>query len=177
MANSSTNIDTISSTQASKEVTANAFFDASSQAATYGRRASTSSGLTWGFYGGNVCLANGTRALVNNGTLTLSASMTQYIVAAKSTGTVSSSSATTNWDDQANYWRLYSVVTNATSVTSWTDYRLAAQFTGAESPILAPNAPASATAAGVAGEIGWDGSFIYLCVATNTWVRAAVLTW
>lgn len=124
MANSTTNIDTISVSQASKEVTANAFFDASSQAATYGRRASTSSGLTWGYYGGNVIKTDGTLASIANGTLTLTASATNYIVADRSTGIVSASTTTTNWNNTSAYWRLYSVVVGSGTVTSWTDFRL-----------------------------------------------------
>jgi len=38
-------------------------------------------------------------------------------------------------------------------------------------------APASATAAGVAGEIRVVSGFIYVCVATNTWQRTALATW
>jgi hypothetical protein len=38
-------------------------------------------------------------------------------------------------------------------------------------------APASATAAGVTGEIRFSNGFIYLCVATNTWQRVAIATW
>jgi hypothetical protein len=37
--------------------------------------------------------------------------------------------------------------------------------------------PASATAAGNAGDICWDSSYIYVCVATNTWKRTAISTW
>jgi hypothetical protein len=37
--------------------------------------------------------------------------------------------------------------------------------------------PASATAAGNAGDICWDSSYIYVCVATNTWKRVAISTW
>lgn len=37
--------------------------------------------------------------------------------------------------------------------------------------------PASASAAGRQGEIAWDSGFIYVCVATNTWKRAAIATW
>lgn len=37
--------------------------------------------------------------------------------------------------------------------------------------------PASAGATGVAGEIAWDSSYIYVCVATNTWKRVAIATW
>jgi hypothetical protein len=129
MANSTTNIDTISAGQASKEVTANAYFDASSQAATYGRRMSTSSGLAWGFYGGNVLLSGGSLTQVANGTVTLTASTTNYIVAAKSNGAVTTSTATTNWNDDTNYWRLYSVLTGASTVTSYVDNRLMGSFT------------------------------------------------
>jgi hypothetical protein len=38
-------------------------------------------------------------------------------------------------------------------------------------------APASASATGTAGEVRYDSSFIYVCVATDTWVRAALATW
>jgi hypothetical protein len=38
-------------------------------------------------------------------------------------------------------------------------------------------APASATAAGTAGEIRIDTGFIYVCTAANTWKRVAVATW
>jgi hypothetical protein len=37
--------------------------------------------------------------------------------------------------------------------------------------------PASAAAAGNAGDICWDASYIYVCTATNTWKRAAIATW
>lgn len=37
--------------------------------------------------------------------------------------------------------------------------------------------PATAAAAGNAGEICWDASFIYVATATNTWKRSALTTW
>lgn len=37
--------------------------------------------------------------------------------------------------------------------------------------------PASAGAAGNAGDICWDASYIYVCVATDTWERAALSSW
>lgn len=51
--------------------------------------------------------------------------------------------------------------------------------------VLTPNSfnpnptrtPASAGAAGVAGEIAFDASYIYICIATNTWERAAIASW
>lgn len=38
-------------------------------------------------------------------------------------------------------------------------------------------APASATATGTKGEIRVTAGFIYVCIATNTWVRSALTTW
>lgn len=37
--------------------------------------------------------------------------------------------------------------------------------------------PATASSTGTAGQIAWDASHVYVCTATNTWVRAAVATW
>ncbi len=54
-----------------------------------------------------------------------------------------------------------------TGVISGSQYRLSALNT----------APASATAAGVLGEIRYDANYMYLCVATNTWKRSALVTW
>lgn len=39
------------------------------------------------------------------------------------------------------------------------------------------NTPASAVATGTTGTIAWDATHIYVCVATNTWVRADLATW
>ena len=130
MANSTTTIDTISESQSGKAVTANAFFDAASPATTYGRKALSCSGLYFGYYGGNVVTSNGAMAQIANGSGLTTASMTNYMVASKATGAVSISTATTNWNDQANYWRLYSLVVGATTITSYTDYREIGKFTG-----------------------------------------------
>lgn len=137
MANSSTNIDGVIQSQSSKEVTINAYFDASSPATVYGRRQSQCSGLTWGYYGGNVTKNDGTLGQINNGTLSLTASTTNYIVAQKSDGAVSSSTATTNWNSP-DYWRLYSVVTGTATVTSYTDAREIGRMTGVGSGLVAP---------------------------------------
>lgn len=37
--------------------------------------------------------------------------------------------------------------------------------------------PASAGAAGTAGDIAWDASYIYICTAASTWKRVAIATW
>ena len=37
--------------------------------------------------------------------------------------------------------------------------------------------PANATSAGTAGQIAFDANYIYVCTATNTWKRVAIVTW
>ena len=37
--------------------------------------------------------------------------------------------------------------------------------------------PANAASTGTAGQIAFDSNYIYYCVATNTWKRAALSTW
>lgn len=130
MANSTTNIDPVVNGQGSQHLVANAFFDSASTSTLFARRMSTSSGLSWGYYGGNVTKSDLTMAQIANGSLTLTASSTCYIVAQKADGSVSFSTGTTNWNDTANYWRLYSVVTGTTTVTSYTDSRELGKLTG-----------------------------------------------
>lgn len=36
--------------------------------------------------------------------------------------------------------------------------------------------PATATSTGVAGQVAYDATHIYVCVATNVWVRATLAT-
>ena len=103
MPNSTTHLDTIVQGQGSQDIKANALFDALGTASLYGRRAATCSGLVWGYYGGNVTQSNGTMQQVSNGTLTLTASTTNYVVAQKSDGAVSFSTATTNWNNRSAY--------------------------------------------------------------------------
>ena len=146
MASSTSNLDLLTQGQAGKEITVNALADAASPAMLYGRRQSASSGLTWGFYGGAADLA-GTPTLIANGSLTLTASATNYIVALKSTGVVSASTATTNWNSVL-YWRLYSVVTGASTVTSYLDYRMVGAMDYSRVAALAGS---SAQAFGAAG--------------------------
>lgn len=45
--------------------------------------------------------------------------------------------------------------------------------------VVAPanGTPASASATGVAGTVLWDSSYIYVCIATDTWKRVAIATW
>lgn len=41
----------------------------------------------------------------------------------------------------------------------------------------ASNPPANSSSSGAAGTIAWDSSYIYVCVATDTWKRVAIATW
>lgn len=126
MSNSTITFDAIIQSQSAKEITANAMLDAVSPASLYGRRQSTSSGLTWGYYGGNV-LINGVLTQIANGTLSLTASTTNYVQALPASGAVSSN--TTGFT--AGSIPLYTVITGASTVTSYTDHRLATpEFTG-----------------------------------------------
>ena len=120
MSNSTITYDAISQSQASKEITANAMFDALSPASLYGRRQSTTSGLTWGYYGGNV-LVNGVLTQIANGTLTLTANLSNYIEAEPTTGAVSFNTTAFT----AGRTPLYTVVAGASTVSSYTDHRLA----------------------------------------------------
>lgn len=120
MSDSTNPVDQITVGQAQPAVPANQNFDAASPAMLYGRRASTCSGLTWGYYGGRFESAS-----IAAGTQLLGASTTTYMVASRSTGAVSFSTATTNWDNQLGYMRLYKIVTGGASVTSYEDHRQA----------------------------------------------------
>jgi hypothetical protein len=51
------------------------------------------------------------------------------------------------------------------------------QVNGDRVRIATAKTPASASDTGVAGEICWDASYIYVCTATNTWKRTAISTW
>lgn len=129
MADSTTNLDPVVAVSYSKEVQLNALMDAASPATTYGRRASTTTGLIWGYYGGKVSLA-GVVTAIANGTLPLTASSTNYVEAHPDTGAVSKNTTAFT----PGYLPLYSIVTNATGVDpsgGYTDKRALALATNA----------------------------------------------
>jgi len=43
--------------------------------------------------------------------------------------------------------------------------------------IATSKTPASSTDTGQAGQIAWDSNYLYICVATNTWKRVALVNW
>jgi hypothetical protein len=109
--------DFIAEGQSQKEVTANGYFDASSPSILFGRRASTTGLLTWGFYGGEM-LVDGVLTAIGNSSFALTASATNFVEATRA-GSVSGNTA----GFTAGRIPLYEVVTNATTVTSYTDRR------------------------------------------------------
>jgi hypothetical protein len=117
MSDSTTLLDTISSGQLQKEVTANALMNSASPAMIFARRASTSNGLTWGYYGGRM-LVDGVLTAIINGTVSLTGSTTNY-VEANAAGVVSVN--TTGFT--AGRIPLYTVTASSSSVSSYVDER------------------------------------------------------
>lgn len=151
MADSTTHLPTISASQAAKETTANALFDAMSNAGLFGRNAVTTAGLTWGYLGGKYRKADGTVLSIANATLTLTASATNYIK--ETDGVVSVTTvAPGSWPGPlaSGATALYAVVCNTTTATSYTDYRapaVASAGTGSVTSVAA-SVPAFLSVAG-----------------------------
>lgn len=136
MADSQYPFGTVAIGQGDQVTAVNALLDACSPAALYGRNNATSTGLTWGFIGGHPTLPSGAIATIASATVALTASATNYIVALKSSGAVSVATTTTNWNNTADYWRLYIVTTNTTGpvpTTGIVDYREIGKMTGSAS--------------------------------------------
>lgn len=109
----------LTSSQVSPEVPINETFAVLYAYGVYGYRADTSSGLTWGYYGGRW----GGFSIAEDATLTLTGSTTNYIVVNKSTGASSVSTTSTNWGDLTNYARVYKLTTSVSAVTATEDHR------------------------------------------------------
>lgn len=116
MSDSTSLLTQLTTSQAGKEATVNELMNAASPALAFGRRQS-SSGLSWDYFGGKLNV-NGTITSIANGTLTLTASTTCYIQVIAA-GTVQFN--TTGFTVGAT--PLYTVVTGASTVTSYTDQR------------------------------------------------------
>lgn len=119
MSDSVTQLDLIQQSQAQKEVTANALFESASSSMLFARRASTSLGLTWGFYGGTFKVTATTRTRLADGTVALVASSTNYIEADASTGAVTRNGTAFT----VGRIPLYKAITGSAGVNSWEDWR------------------------------------------------------
>ena len=109
-----TTLQTINAS-ASPEVVINENFIATSPAGLYGRKASTTAGLTWGYYGG---IFPGSFGVIADGTKTLTNTATNYIECDTAGVVYTNTSAFT-----AERYRLYSVVCAGGVQTGYTDYR------------------------------------------------------
>lgn len=130
MSGSITDLDLISVSQASKEITANALFDSASPSMLFSKRESTTAGLTWGYYGGTF-LVSGTPTHIANGTVTLTLSSTNY-VETNSAGTVSVNTTGFTFGSIP----LYQITVDGAGVTAYTDLRTTATMGGDSSPII-----------------------------------------
>lgn len=116
MADSTTNLPQLSSSQANLALRINELIDALSPASPGGRDYTTSTGLTWGYLGGKF-LVNGVPTNVINGTVALPASVTRYLERSR-TGAITLASARS-----ADKEPLFAIVTNSTGLASYTDER------------------------------------------------------
>lgn len=112
-----TTLDTITEGQDSKEVTANNMAEAESPAALFGCRATTTTGLTFGYYGG-VMLVDGAITAISSGTVLLTGSTTNYV---ESTYAGIVSKNTTGFT--AGRIPLYTIATTSTSINTVTPAR------------------------------------------------------
>lgn len=99
--------------QANAPVLVNDNLAAIAHAAVYAYDVENSTGLTWAYHGGRWAGYS-----VADGTLTLTNAATNYIVVAVASGVISTSTATTNWNDTTNYARVYRVTTSGSVVSN-----------------------------------------------------------
>jgi hypothetical protein len=110
-------LDTISEGQDSKEVTANNMAEAESPAALFGCRATTTTGLTFGYYGGKMWV-DGVLTSISSGTLLLTGSTTNYVESTRA-GVVSTN--TTGFT--AGGIPLYTISTTSSAIDTVTPSR------------------------------------------------------
>lgn len=103
---------------ASPEVQVNDNFSTANWTAVYGKRPDTTTGLTWGYAGGRWG-----GFLITQATLTLTNTATNYLVVLKSTGAISVSTSSTNWDNDTDYARVYKLTVAGGVVTAEEDHR------------------------------------------------------
>jgi hypothetical protein len=104
--------------QASAEVLVNRMGETLEHQAVYGLKHSTTTGLSWGYYGGRW----GGFAIADD-VLTLTDASANYIVVEIASGDISIDTASTDWDDDTNYVRVYKVTTVGGVVTAVEDHR------------------------------------------------------
>lgn len=116
------NLQSVSESQANPEVPINENFEALDHQSVYAKNPATTTGLTWGYLGGRwggIAITAGTVTLIGEGSPT----PTNYVVVNRSTGVVSVSTVITNWNNVAEYARVYKITTTASAVLAIEDHR------------------------------------------------------
>lgn len=109
----------LTESQVNAEVPVNENFEALEHQAVYAQRQPAHTGLTWGYYGGRW-----SGIAISDGTLTLTASQTNYVVVNRSTGAISTSTSATNWNNTASFARVYKITTGTAAVSAVEDHRV-----------------------------------------------------
>lgn len=107
----------ISTNQSNKETTMNENMKALSPSGLFGKKFTTTTGLTWGYYGG-IMLVDGILASIVDGTVALTASITNYIEATRA-GVVSKNTTAFT----AGQIPLFTILTTVSAIDTITDYR------------------------------------------------------
>ena len=116
---STSTLDTISSSQAAKETTANALFNAQALSGMFSNRLSTTAGLTWGYYGtASRLYVNATATTKANGTIAITTAATRYL----SFDRAFTPTEVTSAFPPAGF-AAYKIVAGASTLTSWEDHR------------------------------------------------------
>ena len=74
------------------------------------------------------------------------------------------------WESDTGRLKIYY---QDTDTTQWVDTNPALR----QDRIASTGAPATASSTGTPGDIRYDSSYVYICIANNTWKRAALATW
>lgn len=114
----------LSTNQDQKEDLLNQNFTALNQASAFGWRIQTSTGLVFGYWGGNYQNSAGALFNIADGTITVTASTTNYVYLNTTTGVIANSTTV----PATGFIRIAKVVTDATKITSVTDERIFALF-------------------------------------------------
>ena len=117
MSDSTSKLAQLTAGQASKEITVNELLAALSIGAYFARKQSTS-GLSWDYYGLDRWYINAAPTTKANTTVTLTASSTRFVSADRALVVTENATAF-----PANQLALYSIVTGASTVTSYEDHR------------------------------------------------------
>jgi hypothetical protein len=68
------------------------------------------------------------------------------------------------------------VIANASSTANVMTMTLQNFANSMKTLVVSNTAPANSSSAGISGQLAFDSSHLYVCIASNTWVRASLST-